>query len=437
MNFISTRNNKEKVSFYRAITDCIPPDGGLYVPDNPTDLRPWIKLLDEFTSFETIAGNFTSSFLMEEFSPVVCERIAALAYGAYSPRLKQLDEQLFVLELFHGPTGCHRDFSFLWLASVLEHVLTMNDEYAVVLATGTKKNGRSTAAAFGNKKRIKTVLIHPKGCAKGISEEHLAENGGSVYSVEIEGNLAEAESLIRSIYADRDLVKNYRLTIANTVNIGVVLPKIFFYAFAFSRLKKLKTGEIYYALHSGNYGNLSAGIYSWKNSLFLNGFITDSTSQLCVDTLGLCLCKAAELPLEARNAADPVSPSNIERLEQIFNLSPEVMKALIFPQKVDKNTYRYLAKQVYRQYGIMLDSSSVAAYASILKSGMLKHGGKEAFVLIAKDQPAFESDFVIEACKEYPIIPSHMKNLDEPIKKVYSVKGTKEEIKNILEKIER
>lgn len=437
MNFISTRNSKDEVSFFSAITDCIPSDGGLYVPSKQVDLHPWIKLLRNTDSFESIAGNFTSSMLMEEFSPVVCERIASAAYGNYSPHFKQIDEQLFLLDLFHGPTGCHRDFSFLWLASVLEHVLTISGGYATVLATGTNKNGRSMAAAFGDKKRLKTVLIHPKGCAKGIPENTLAENGGSVYSVEIEGGLQEAETLIRSVYADKELVKKHKLTIANTVNIGIVLPKIFFYAFAFSRLKKQKIGEIYYAMHSGSYGNLAAGIYAWKSSLFLNGFITDSTDELQGDNEHGCFCKTEGIPLAERSAADPVSPSNIERLEQIFQLSPAVMKALIFPQKVDRSTCFNLTKQAYRQYGIMLDESSAAAYASIMKSGMLKRKGKEAFILIAKDHPSFEIDYITEACGTPPFIPVYIKEMEQEIKKVKYIKGTKEELKNILEEIER
>ena len=437
MNLGSTRNSAHKVSFYEAITDCIPEDGGLYVPDETMDLTPWISHLSESSSFASIAGTLTSAMLREEFSPAVSERIATAAFENYSPRLKQLDERLFLLDLFHGPTGCHRDFGFLWLASVLEHILTIKNRTAIVLATGTRKNGHSMAAAFGNKKRLKTLLIHPKGFAAGIPERYLAENGGSIYSVECEGSLQDVENLIRSVYLDKKLVKEYGLTLANTVNIGRLLPQMFFYIFAFTRFRKHSRGEIYYALHSGNYGNLAAGLYAWKNCLSLNGFITDSTAELCGDGDGECFCKTTEVPLTKRSAADPVSPSNIERLEQIFELSPAIMKALIFPEAVKKEEYAGLIRSAYQRYGIMFDTSTAAAYGAAVKSRFMQNRGSETLILIEKDHPAYEADTIYEACGERPTSPKYMEELHKPIKNVKKLPASKNNVKDMLEYMER
>ena len=113
MNLVSTRDSKKIVSFRNAVLDCMPGDGGLYVPAREEDLRPWVMYMDETTSFSSIAGTLTSALLKEEFSPVVCEGIAATAFKNWSPELRQLDSNLFSLELFHGPTGNHKDFGFL------------------------------------------------------------------------------------------------------------------------------------------------------------------------------------------------------------------------------------------------------------------------------------------------------------------------------------
>jgi len=432
MILVSTRNRENKVSFYDAVTNCIPDDGGLYIPADTVDLSPWIEHLNETSSFASIAGSLTSALLQGEFSPAVSERIAVSAFGNYSPRLRQLDERLFLLDLFHGPTGCHRDFGFLWLASLLENVLMMNNETAIVLATGTKKNGASMAAAFGNRKRLKTLLIHPKGFAAGVPEKYLAENGGAIYSVECEGTLKDVENLKRSVYLDKNLVKDYHLTLANTVNIGRLLPQMFFYIFAFTRFRKSAFGEIYYALHSGNYGNLAAGLYAWKNSLSLNGFITDSTQELCGDSAGECFCKTLNIPLEKRNAADPISPSNIERLESIFEISPAIMKALIFPVSVNPVDYPEYIHTAYQKYGIMFDTSTAAAYGAAVQSRFMKKNGQETLVLIAKDHPAYESDIIEAACGEKPRCPKYMEDLEKPIKNVKKIKASKQEIENIL-----
>ncbi|MCI7534479.1 MAG: threonine synthase, partial [Treponema porcinum] len=107
MKFTSTRNKSLSVGFSQAVLNCMPDDGGLYVPFETEDLRRWILYTDENTSFSSLAGSLTSAFIKDEFSPIICETIATRAFP-FSPEIKQLDENLFLLELFHGPTGIHR-----------------------------------------------------------------------------------------------------------------------------------------------------------------------------------------------------------------------------------------------------------------------------------------------------------------------------------------
>ena len=432
MKLVSTRNSAHAVSFQHAIFDCMPADGGLYVPYSEHDLRSWILHMNEQTTFSTIAGSLTAALLKEEMSPVISERIAAAAFQAYSPRLRQLDDRLFLLELFHGPTGNHRDFGFLWLASALEHLLTMDEKNAVVIAPSTGAGGRSMAAAFGNKKHLKLVILYPKGYAKGLKPEHLFQNGGSVYPVEVEGDIASVESLIRSIYQERSLVKDYNLTLANTVNIGRILPQVFFYMFAFTRIKARTAGEIFYAVPSGNYGNLAAGLYAWKFCLPVSGFITDSTDALNCDTTGSCRCVNSAIPLSERGPADPAVPSSIERLEQIFTLSPGIMKSIIFPAQVSEKEAETLISDSYRHYGIMFDTATARAYAAAQNRKIFRQQSAESLVLVSKDHPAFESDILTEICGESPIIPEYFRDIDTPIPNVPLINGTKEELIKIL-----
>lgn len=434
MKLVSTRDNSGcTVSFKRAVLDCMPADGGLYVPYSEHDLRAWILHMNDRTSFSAIAGSLTAALLKEEISPVISERIAVKAFQTYSPRLRQFDDRLFLLELFHGPTGNHRDFGFLWLASALEHLLTIDEKRAVVIAPSTGPGGRSMAAAFGDKKRLKLVILYPKGCAKGLKPEHLFENGGSVYPVEIDGDTAAIENIIRSIYQDRNLVEQFNLTLANTVNIGRILPQVFFYMFAFTRIKKRTSGEIFYAVPSGNYGNLAAGLYAWKFCLPLNGFITDATETLTCDASGACQCITSSTPLLERGAADPAVPSSIERLEQIFTVSPSIMKSIIFPAPVTDKTAEQLIHDSYKRYGIMFDTATAHAYAAAREHKLFKRNGEESLVLVSKDHPAFESDALSRICGETPIIPECLRGIDEHLPNVPLLKGTKEELKHILQ----
>ena len=115
MQFYSTRNPAIKVSFAQAVLDCMAADGGLYVPAYEENLRPWILYMNSKTSFASLAGALTSALIKEEFSPIISEAIATRAFP-FSPQIRRLDDSLYVLELFHGPTGCYKDFGVSYLA---------------------------------------------------------------------------------------------------------------------------------------------------------------------------------------------------------------------------------------------------------------------------------------------------------------------------------
>lgn len=432
MELVSTRTSDKVVSFRNAVLDCMPRDGGLYVPAREEDLRPWILYMDETTKFSAIAGTLTSALLREEFSPVVCERIAASAFAPFSPELRQLDEHLFSLELFHGPTGCHKDFGLLWFASALEHILTMEDRNAVVLAATAGVTGRSMAQAFAGKKRLKMVLVYAKGTLMGLDPACLAWNGGNIWPVEIDGDLSAAQSLVRQAYADQGLVERYGLTIANTLNIGRLLPQVFFYMYAFTRLRKKVRGDIFYAVPSGNYGNLVAGLYGWKFSLPVNGFITDATPALSCDATGRCLCLDSIVPLGERGPADPASPSNLERLEQVFAVNPLMLRGLVFPAEVKAASIPSLTLEAWKKYGIMLDSAAALAYGAI---GVMRdriYSDDGTVVLVSKDHPAFEAASIRAACGEAPVMPAFMKSFSDPVPGVQRVHADRAILERIL-----
>src|SRR5574344_2611105 len=154
MRFTSTRDKSLSVSFSQVILNCMPKDGGLYVPFETEDLRRWVLYTDENTSFASMAGSLTAAFIKDEFSPIICETIATRAFK-FSPEIKQLDENLFLLELYHGPTGIHKDFGISFLVSCLETILHLKGENATFLDVSKGDLGASLAFALRGKKHIK------------------------------------------------------------------------------------------------------------------------------------------------------------------------------------------------------------------------------------------------------------------------------------------
>lgn len=433
MKFTSTRDKSVKVGFMQAVLDCTPRDGGMYVPFETEDLRRWITYTDENTSFTSIAGSLTSAFIQDEFSPIICETIATRAFP-FAPEIKQLDEKLFLLELTSGPTGMHRDFGISFLVSFLETTLQLKGETATFIDVSTGELGASLAAAIRGSKHLKAVIVYPKGCVRGLEESDFIWNGGNIYPIEVDGAIEDCNKLCRSIFDDENFVKANRLTLANTVNIGRLLPQAFFYPFAFSRIKNKVHSDIVYALAAGNYSNVVAGLYAWQFALPLNGFVIPSHQALAADVMGNPLILDSIVPVKERDDTDSAHVSNLERLEDIFSANQLMMKHFIFPVKVGESEIDAAVKELFMKYKIYADLHTARAYAA----AKLKHSDECdecATVLIARDHACYSSDFVRQKTGETPEMPETVINALKKTKVGKPLVKSVEEIKKIIENL--
>ena len=415
MQFVSTRDSENKVSFKQALLNCMPADGGLYVPHKAEDLRKWILYADEHTSFANLAGTLTSALINKEFSPIICEAIAVRAFP-FEPLVRQLDDNLFILELYHGPTGTFKDFGVSYLTAALETILQMEGEKSILLDATTGELGACMAQAMRGRKLVKSVLLAPKGCLRGIEESDFVWNGGNIYPVEVDGTEADCHNLIRAIFSHPDLVKRYHLTVANTANIGRLLPQSFFYTYAFSHIKHLVNGDIFYALSAGNYGNLVSGLYSWKLALPVNGFIVPSTENLCLDAKGHVMVMDSIVPLDKRPAADPSDPSNLERIENIFKANALMLRSFVFPAKVTAEETQKACRELFMKYHIYADSQTSAAYVAASLRKDLVDSEDGAVVLVARESPSLDEKFILQNIGEAPEREGQIVKAFEPVR---------------------
>ncbi len=412
MRFFSTRNPDNNVSFKQAVLDPMPKDGGLYVPADSEDLRRWILYADENTSFASLSGSLTSALINKEFSPLICETIATRAF-TFEPLVKKLDGNLYILELYHGPTGTFKDFGVSYLTNALETILQYDGEKSILLDATTGELGACMARALRGKKLLKSVLLYPKGKIRGLEASDLVWNGGNIYPVEVDGSEEDCHNLIRKIFADRSLVEKYHLTVANTANIGRLLPQAFFYTYAFSRLKKDVYGDIYYAFSCGNYGNLVSGLYGWKLALPVNGFIVPTDKNIKIDPEGNTIVMDSFVPLENRLPADPSSPSNLERLEQIFQANSLMLRSFVFPADVSKDEADEACKELFVKYKIYADEETACAYAASKKRSEDVGADEGAVVLVARESPSIKKDFILHNIGEAP-------DMNEDIQKAFA-----------------
>ncbi|MCR4733894.1 MAG: pyridoxal-phosphate dependent enzyme [Treponema sp.] len=408
MLFTSTRNKDLSVKFSKAVRDCIPEEGGVFVPSVIEDMRRWTYYINEKTSFTSIAGSLTSGLINDEYSPIICETIATNAFP-FEPKVRQLDSNLFVMELYHGFTGYHRDFGVSYLCSYLEYTLQLSGGKAIFLDFTHGGLGSLLAKVLRGKKNLKAVLVYKKGSVRGLKDEDLVWNGGNIYPVEMEGSEEEIKAAIAQLFADRDFVAAHNLTVANTTNVCRLLGQIFLFPYAFAQIKNKIGGDIYYALDSGNYGTLIAGLYSWRFALPLKGFLVPSTPALTVDVSGNPIVLDSMVNLKDRDMANPVIPANIERLESFFGKNKLMMRNFVYPVEVSERMREKAAKELFMKYGLFADEATARAYACIKAQDSELFDDDSCFVLMAYNHPSLSEEYCRHVLGESPEMPENIK----------------------------
>ena len=392
MQFISTRAGGNPVSFKEAVLRCLPSDGGLYVPASTVDLRQYILYMDESTSYPDLVATVAPPLLEGEFNPFSAARVAESAFD-FEPTVRRLDERMSILELFNGPTGVFKDFGIAFLAAVMEELLKKNGR-AMTLTASTGDTGASVAHSFAKRNGIIAVILYPRGPIRGLDPNTFIQNGGNILPVRIEGTFDDCQRLIREAFEDKPFADRYGLTSANTINIGRLLPQSFYFLYAFLKLKKYVSGDLFFSVPSGNFGNLLAGLYAWKFGMPVNGFIAAMNSNASVSEY---LRGQKFVPREPIQTASPSmdvgNPSNFERLASFYAEAPAVMRNMVFPETVDDAETAAAMERAWKRYGILLDPHGAVGYAAAERT--LKDDFENVHtVVVSTGHPAKKAAFV-------------------------------------------
>jgi len=434
MEFTSTRNNSLSVPFSKAVRDCIPEDGGVFVPSSIEDLRRWVNFIDEDTSFTSIAGSLTSALMHEEFSPIICETISTKAFPV-SPVVSQLDDNLFFMDLYHGFTGYHRDYGVSYLVSYLEYTLQLSGGSAIILDYSNGSLGALMNQLLKGKKNIKAVLVSKKGVIRGIDEESLVWNGGNIYPIEMEGTEAEIRADISKVFSDREFVKAKNLTVANTTNVCRLLSQLFFFPYSFAQIKNKVDGDIYYSMDAGNYGTLVAGLYSWRFALPVNGFLIPSTPALARSPSGNPVLLDSMVNINNRSEINPTLPANLERLEAFFGQNELMMRNFVFPIDISERQREKAAKELFMKYGLFADRSTANAYAAIKEAREYDLDEDCSVVLTAFNDPCLDAEYCRHVLGEAPEMPENIKKTMRPVEINRPLLKSAEDLRKVIESL--
>jgi threonine synthase len=409
MQFRSTRSTAKEVSFKDAILDCLPLDGGLYVPSSAPDMRQYALYMEAETTYPELVGALAPALLQGELNPLSAARVAESAFD-FEPALTQLDDNFSVLSLCNGPTGVFKDYGVAFLASLMEEFLK-NGRRAMILSAARQDTGVSIAHAFANRKGMTSVILYPSGPVRGLDPESYVTNGGSVVPIQIRGTFDDCQRLIVEAMNDRPFAERYHITCANAINPGRFFPQVFYYFYAFIKLKKILKGELLFSVPCGNFGNLIAGLYAWKMGMPVSGFVAAmNVNNAFGDYIRGGVFRPGKLVQTNSPALDVSVPSNYERLASFYAEAPAVMKHMVFPDSIDDRTTVEAMEDAWKTYKLLLDPHSAVAFAAARRFSQRKEFNAHTVVL-ATGHPAKQAELVAQATGQEIDIPEKFSSL--------------------------
>lgn len=430
MKFYSTRDREHLVDFRESIFRGLAPDGGLYHPAEEPDLKRLFLSQDPDRPFSELAANVTHALLPDSFDDLSARRICGHAFP-FAPVLRPLTGQIYLLELFHGPSCAFKDFGASFLASAMQELL--GEQRAVILTATSGDTGSAVAKAFHRREGINVVILYPSGRVSPLQEKQLTTVGDNVTAIEVDGSFDDCQRMVKEAFTDRELAERAHLTSANSINLGRLLPQAFYYMDAFVRLRSTVASEIVFSVPSGNFGNLTAGVLAWRWGLPAAGFIAATNANDVVpEYLNTGIYSPRPSVATIANAMDVGNPSNFERLLEIFGADYQDMRSMIGGEAVTDAEIRETMSRYHRSYGVFLDPHTAAGVHASERYLAGDGASDAAVVTLATAHPAKFGEVVEEATGERPPLPERLLEAMEREKEAIQLSPKSSELRSFL-----
>ena len=406
MNFISTRNPAEKASFTEALFRGLAPDGGLYMPERMPDLSGYFASLDDAVPFNRLAAGLTHALLEPEIDAAAAGDIVDGAFD-FEPVLRRVTDGIRVLELFHGPSCAFKDFGASFLAAAMNRLLAGRNERAVIVTATSGDTGSAVAQAFHGKDRIDVVILYPSGRVSPLQEKQLTTLGGNVTALEVNGSFDDCQRMAKAAFTDPDLA-DLPLSSANSINLGRLIPQSFYYVWAWTRMRA--EGNFAFVVPSGNFGNITAGLYAAAWGMPVNRFVAATNAN---DVVPEYLRTGRYEPRPSistlSNAMDVGAPSNYERLDRLYERNVEVFRRHVEAWAVDDETTRGIIARVFAETGYLCCPHTAVGWRV---SELYREKNPEIpVVLLSTAHPGKFVEVVEEVTGESPHLPPALASL--------------------------
>lgn len=402
----STNNPGYRVTFREAVMRGLPPDNGLYMPEQiPALPAGRVHAFAEMT-FREIAFEMALPLLGDSLDVTVLREIIENAFTFDAP-LVQLDAQVFTQELFHGPTLAFKDFAARFMAQVMGHFVQNESRELVILVATSGDTGSAVASGFLKVPGIRVIVLYPAGKVSDIQEKQLTTMGHNITALQIDGTFDDCQRLVKSAFLDAALRRSFYLTSANSINIARLIPQSFYYAYGRSRLPA-RGGTVVFSVPSGNFGNLTAGLIAKRMGVPIQRFVAATNVN---DVVPQFLETGQYHPRTSRktlsNAMDVGNPSNFARMLALYENDLDQMREDIRGYGFTDAQTVAAMQAVYDATGYVLDPHGAVGYLGLQRFREEEPGDWQG-VFLETAHPAKFLDIVAAALKIRPAIPERL-----------------------------
>ncbi|HJC95566.1 MAG TPA: threonine synthase [Candidatus Phocaeicola gallinarum] len=417
MKYYSTNKQAPDATLEEAVVKGLAADKGLFMPREIKPLPSSFYDEIENLSFQEMAYRVADAFFGED---VPADTLKQIVYDTLSfdvPAVK-VKENIYSLELFHGPTLAFKDVGGRFMARLLSYFIRKEGKQQVnVLVATSGDTGSAVANGFLGVKGIHVYVLYPKGKVSEIQEKQFTTLGQNITAIEVDGTFDDCQALVKNAFMDKELNAHMQLTSANSINVARFLPQAFYYFYAYAQLKKLgKADNLVVCVPSGNFGNITAGLFGKRMGLPVRRFIAaNNRNDIFYQYLQTGEYRPRPSVATIANAMDVGDPSNFARILALYDNSHAAISAEISGATYTDAQIRETVKKTYVETGYLLDPHGACGYRA-LEEG-LKPG--ETGVFLETAHPAKFLQTVEEIIGNKVAIPEKLQAF---------MKGTKQSV---------
>ena len=365
MKLYSTNNSNHVVSLKEAVFKGLPADNGLYMPTVIPQLDKSFFENSDKLSFQEIAYQVAKTLIGEDVPAETLNTIINDVLTFDAP-VVNIHDNIYVLELFHGPSLAFKDFGARFMARLMAYFLEKENKEINILVATSGDTGSAVAQGFYKMPGIKVTILYPSKKVSEMQEKQLTTLGENITALEIDGTFDDCQRMVKEAFLDKELNEKFNLSSANSINISRLIPQSFYYFYAYSRLKKLGKPFVF-SVPSGNFGNLCGGLIAKRMGLPVHKFIASTNVN---DIIPSYLINGIFSPRPSiktiSNAMDVGNPSNFARICALYNNNIEdIRKDIIGNSYADEETSGVIA-EVFNKYNYILDPHGAIGYLGLV-----------------------------------------------------------------------